>query len=71
MSEAFDLGGARQELGLSVTEMARALHLSLPNGRTYIREMENGKRPVSGPVRAAVELMLKQDREERAARWQG
>jgi hypothetical protein len=66
----FNLQASRQELGLSVTDLARALHLTLPNGRTFIREMESGKRPLTGPVRAAVELMLKQDREERLKRWQ-
>lgn len=58
----FNLGAARHELGLSVTDLARALRLDLPNGRTFVREMESGKRPVSGPVQAAVELMLKEKR---------
>lgn len=62
MSSDFNLAAAREELGLSVSDLARALHLSLPNGRTFIREMESGKRHVTGPVRAAVELMLKEIR---------
>lgn len=49
---------ARLELGLSVTEMAEALRLDMPNGRTSVREMESGKRDISGPVSVAVELML-------------
>ena len=59
---SFDLKASREELGLSVSDLARALHLTLPNGRTFIREMESGKRPLTGPVRAAVELMLKEKR---------
>lgn len=50
----------REQLGLSITEMAQRLRLALPNGRTMLREMESGKRDVSGPISVAVELMLKE-----------
>lgn len=40
--------------------MAEALRLALPNGRTMLREMESGKRDVSGPISVAVELMLRE-----------
>lgn len=56
-----DLHDARQALGLSLTEMAERLRLQLPNGRTMLREMESGKRDVSGPISVAVEMMLEQD----------
>lgn len=52
-----DLKSARHALGYSVNEMADALRLGA-NGHTAIREMERGKREISGPVSVAVELML-------------
>lgn len=52
-----DLKSARHALGLSVNEMADALRLGA-NGHTAIREMERGKREISGPVSVAVELMV-------------
>lgn len=51
---------ARHELMLSVTQMAERLRLAMPHGRTAVREMETGKRPISGPVSVAIELMLKE-----------
>jgi cytoskeletal protein RodZ len=56
-----DLRDARQALGLSLTDMAERLRLQMPNGRTMLREMESGKRDVSGPISVAVELMLQAD----------
>lgn len=56
-----ELKNARESLGLTVTELAERLQLSMPNGRTFIRELERGKQPISGPISVAVELMLKQD----------
>lgn len=52
-----ELASARKTLGYSVTQMAEALRLG-PNGKTAIREMERGKRPISGPVQVAVQLMV-------------
>jgi cytoskeletal protein RodZ len=57
-----NLRDARQTLGLSLTEMAERLRLALPNGRTMLREMESGKRDVSGPISVAVEMMLREER---------
>ena len=55
-----ELREAREELGLSLTDLAERLRLAMPNGRTMLREMESGKRDVSGPISVAVELMLEQ-----------
>ena len=57
-----ELRDARQRLGLSLTEMAERLRLALPNGRTMLREMESGKRDVSGPISVAVEMMVREER---------
>lgn len=54
-----DLKVARRTLGLSTTGMAERLRLAMPNGRTLVREMESGKREISGPISVAVELMLR------------
>jgi transcriptional regulator with XRE-family HTH domain len=56
-----DLAAARHRLGLSVTELAERLRLNMPNGRTFVREMETGKREISGPISVAIELMLKEE----------
>lgn len=55
-----DLKNARRALGLSVGELAERLRLAMPNGRTFVREMESGKKPVTGPIQVAVELMLRE-----------
>jgi DNA-binding transcriptional regulator YiaG len=47
---------ARLALGLSQKEMAEALRVA---GEATIRSWESGRRPISGPVSVAVELMLK------------
>jgi transcriptional regulator with XRE-family HTH domain len=62
-----DLANARHRLGLSVTELAERLRLNMPNGRTFVREMETGKREISGPISVAIELMLKE--EDSSAAW--
>lgn len=59
-----DLTAARHTLGLSVTELAERLKLDMPNGRTFVRDMESGRKPISGPVEAAVELMLAARRQD-------
>jgi hypothetical protein len=43
------------------------LRLNMPNGRTFVREMETGKREISGPISVAIELMLKE--EDSSAAW--
>jgi hypothetical protein len=54
---------AREALGLSLSDMAIRLRLagSLDNARTFVREMEEGRRPISGPIQVALEGMLRPD----------
>lgn len=55
-----ELKAARQELGWSLAELARALRLGGGGDKPaqYVREMENGARSISGPVTVAVEAFL-------------
>ena len=55
-----DLKAARQTLGWSLRQMARALRLAgTPDkAATRVREMESEARPISGPVAVAVEAFL-------------
>lgn len=55
-----DLSAARKRLGMSVYALARALRLGGEREQSgkRVREMENGARPVTGPVAVAVEAML-------------
>lgn len=61
-----ELRDARRTLGemwglnrpLTMLEMAQALRLSGSNPAAAIRDYESGKKSVSGPISAAVELML-------------
>ena len=52
-----DLKAARQSLGWSLRQMARALRLAGPDDKTAtrVREMEDGRRDISGPVCVSVE----------------
>jgi DNA-binding transcriptional regulator YiaG len=67
MTERFDqatwdaetVRAARQRLGLSCAELAKALKLSAAKGKDTVREWENGRREISGPAQAAMELMLR------------
>jgi transcriptional regulator with XRE-family HTH domain len=61
--EPWQLKEARKALGFHVADLAAALRLagSPDNARTAIREMESGKRPISGPIAVAVEGMLYAD----------
>jgi hypothetical protein len=51
---------AREALGWSPSDMARALRLAgdRSQGEKRVREMEAGKRMISGPVSVAVESFL-------------
>ena len=51
---------AREALGWSHSDMARALRLAgdRSQGEKRVREMEAGKRMISGPVTVAVESFL-------------
>lgn len=55
-----DLKAARRRLGLSLTELAHALRLDSPDtqGAKRLREIENGSRPLTGPIAVAVEAFL-------------
>jgi hypothetical protein len=54
-----ELWQARQDLDLSISEMAAALRLSPENGPRKVRRMEAGEADISGPIAVAVEAMLK------------
>lgn len=49
--------GARQELGMSASQLAKTLRMGRGAGRT-IRRYESGETPVPGPVSVAVEALL-------------
>lgn len=55
-----DLKAARQRLGWSLRDMARALRLAGTDAKaaTRVREMEDGRRDISGPVCVSVEAFL-------------
>jgi transcriptional regulator with XRE-family HTH domain len=55
-----DLKAARQSLGWSLRQMARALRLAGTDEKaaTRVREMEGGRREISGPVCVSVEAFL-------------
>lgn len=55
-----DLKAARQSLGWSLRQMARALRLAgtPEKAATRVREMEDGRREISGPVAVAVEAFV-------------
>jgi hypothetical protein len=48
---------ARKRLGMSPTELGQALRLKGDAGG-HVREIEDGARPVTGPISVAVEAML-------------
>jgi DNA-binding transcriptional regulator YiaG len=49
---------ARRALGFTQSQLAHALELLGPYGKDTVRAWESGKRPISGPARAAIRLML-------------
>lgn len=51
------LKAAREALGLGVRELADRLRL-VGNGDVVIREIERGRRDITGPIAVAVELLL-------------
>lgn len=55
-----DLKTARHELGWSPRHLAQALRLAgMPEkAATRVREMEDGRRDISGPVTVAVEALV-------------
>lgn len=49
---------AREALGLTQQELADALELEGSFGKDSVRNWERGKRPISGPSRVAIRLMV-------------
>ena len=50
---------AREAMGWTPTDLARALRFQENHGPSRILEMEAGKRQVSGPVSVAVEALMR------------
>jgi len=50
---------AREAMGWTPEELARALRFSDKHGGSRVLEMEAGKRQISGPVAVAVEALLR------------
>jgi hypothetical protein len=50
---------AREAMGWSPADLARALRFNENHGASRILEMEAGKRPLSGPLTVAVEALLR------------
>lgn len=50
---------AREAMGWSAADLARALRFNENHGASRILEMEAGKRTLSGPLTVAVEAMLR------------
>ena len=53
-----EIKAARETLGLTQWELADALELEGSYGKDTVRNWERGKRPISGPARVALRLML-------------
>jgi DNA-binding transcriptional regulator YiaG len=54
-----ELKEARATLGMTQRQLADALELSGTWPQHTVRSWENGKRPITGPARVAIRLMLK------------
>ncbi|MBL8556053.1 MAG: helix-turn-helix transcriptional regulator [Phenylobacterium sp.] len=50
---------AREAMGWSPADLARALRFNENHGASRILEMEKGKRELSGPLTVAVEALLR------------
>lgn len=61
ITKGIHLRQAREAMGFSHTELARALRLAGGDkqGEKRVREMEADKRDISGPVTVAIEAMLR------------
>ena len=53
-----DVKTARAALGLTQAQLADALELEGNYGKDSVRNWERGKRPISGPARVALRLMV-------------
>jgi len=59
LTAAQRLKSARKALGLSDSQMAAKLGLRGANAKDDFRRMENGARPISGPVLTAAEALVR------------
>jgi hypothetical protein len=50
---------AREAMGWTPADLARALRFAENHGSSRVLEMEAGKRPISGPVTVAVEALMR------------
>jgi len=53
----FELKGLRKAIGASVSRMAELLGLSGDNASDLVRKMENGSKPISGPIQRLARFM--------------
>jgi DNA-binding transcriptional regulator YiaG len=53
-----ELKSARKRLGMTQRQLAEALRLKGKDPTATVRAWENERRPITGPVQVAVELML-------------
>lgn len=55
-----DISLAREHLNMTCLELAQALELTGTNARKrdYVVSLEDGSRPISGPIRVALRAML-------------
>jgi len=52
------LKAMRHARGLSTSQMAKLFGLSGSNAKDALREIEDGRRPISGPIRRVAEFMI-------------
>lgn len=50
---------ARQKLGLTAQQLADVLELDGKLSEATVRSWEKGRRPITGPARVAIRMMLK------------
>jgi len=61
-----ELKAARKAMGYSLNELAWALELEGERAGEHIRKMENGSKPISGPIKIAVNCLLNHHEEDDA-----
>ncbi len=57
MVSSFELKHLRKAIGASVSRMAELLGLSGDNAADMVRKMENGSKPISGPIQRLARFM--------------
>jgi DNA-binding transcriptional regulator YiaG len=58
LTQPDEIRRARQALGMTQSELAKALDLEGAWGKDTVRSWESGKRGITGPVRVALRFML-------------